>query len=256
MKIKRSSFTLIELLVVIAVIAILCGLLLPALNSARETARKARCLSALKQIGYGDLAYANDFNDNTLPYEQKISGSWKRWYNIWGFSDKYVGVKTSSDDPNQWAKEFLCPSIFRPVQTWKREKTDVVSIYYGILRDSQQCENNEDAKRFYKLSKVKNPSSKILFIECTTTGGMNVWQSNPQSYWNYLGNPPSNFDAIPELVAYRHNNNTVTGIAAFDGHASMDKYQNVGLQVGSSGYNMKNVLRFRPYIVNTSEIQW
>lgn len=82
MKKILQFFTLIELLVVIAIIAILCAILLPALHSARETAQKARCLSSLKQIGYGDLAYANDFNDCTLPAEQNINGSWKRWYNL------------------------------------------------------------------------------------------------------------------------------------------------------------------------------
>ena len=63
---SKLHFTLIELLIVIAIIAILAGMLLPALQKAREKSKQSYCLNNLKQIGVVTMMYLGDFN-NKMP---------------------------------------------------------------------------------------------------------------------------------------------------------------------------------------------
>lgn len=71
---KHSLFTLIELLVVIAIIAILAAMLLPSLSKVKETSKRTKCSSNIKQVGQNMSMYAHDFGGH-MPRKDKISNT-------------------------------------------------------------------------------------------------------------------------------------------------------------------------------------
>ncbi|MEM8495045.1 MAG: prepilin-type N-terminal cleavage/methylation domain-containing protein [Planctomycetota bacterium] len=108
---RFRAFTLIELLVVISIIALLIGILLPALAAARETARTSACLSNIRQLGIGLYSYAGDNNDYCVPFATPFDNNpfrmvnedanTRRWWPSVFFFDGYI--------PTQ--EGFSCPAF-------------------------------------------------------------------------------------------------------------------------------------------------
>lgn len=122
----QNGFTLIELLVVISIIALLIGILLPALGAARRSAQNMKCLSTLKQFGIANAGYETDFEGDSVPWvvgrearSIRTSGPGSHYSSAW-FQNYYfasfinVGQSAKNADAQEiarqsWALDFICP---------------------------------------------------------------------------------------------------------------------------------------------------
>lgn len=154
---RHDAFTLVELLVVIGIIAALIAILLPALNKAREAAKKTACLSNMRQIGLGMLMYAND-NKGYLPSPSTVG--YQPWGPSWALvliENKYVpGDMTTYSSP-----VFVCPSDNVP-RNWGYP----ISYYANAGHWQYWCGWLQPyLVKTCRMSQIKNASSFILLFE-------------------------------------------------------------------------------------------
>jgi prepilin-type N-terminal cleavage/methylation domain-containing protein len=172
----QSGFTLVELLVVIAIIAILAGLLLPVLASAKEKGKRAQCMNNLKQIGVGCLVYVGDNSDKFMP--AAFNNGWTfNGVNIQNPIEMNAAILESSADlgfstnsivngvsvsPTIWT----CPnrpSLPAPNQ-WPNPQTWAMGYqYYGGVATWYLAKNRDIVDR-PSASPIKSSTSKAAWM--------------------------------------------------------------------------------------------
>ena len=211
-----GSFTLIELLVVIAIIAILAGMLLPALNRARARARLSACSANMKTAGTANALYVDSYNDYAMPYKLNTTDHYyidgtdmmKSW---WFSIVSKCGLAYPKIESTDRSK-YLCPAV-----PFDSQANEPKSWGANVNIHSLSSDCGVKWATHPKITRILMPSSACNMIE--TCNYANNVPKSPASYgdaWNFLGSGhttqswPAGFDDV------RHQG--VGNVLFWDGH--------------------------------------
>ena len=220
----RAGFTLIELLVVIAIIAILAGMLLPALAKAKQKATGISCMSNLKQLTLAAVLYCTDFNDRIVPNLLADTNAW-----IGGRVDILPGATNIADiragclfPYNRSEMIYRCPGDKLPFKVGGRTVVRVRSYSLnGMMGENTVAAADSvhfGIKENRKFTDIKNPStSQASFFldeeaDCIDDGYFAV-DSGQSANWR-------------NVIASRHGKGGMLSFA--DGHAQLWRWLEPG----------------------------
>ena len=203
-----KPFTLIELLVVIAIIAILAGILLPTLASARERGRTADCLSNQKQIMHAFAMYCNDHDGWMVPTE---SQDYKRRWCGNLENGKYVAKGGLMDYLSKGIS--YCPSIWKE---YKKGDATFMNTGCGGYGYNQYYVGGVPWVRapLAKISQAENPGVTVTFADSVQFVGDEMTEM-------YFISPPTSWGPSWPDMHFRHNKRA--NVARLDGHIAAEQ---------------------------------